>query len=360
MIRMDGLSLQYESLKAEIDTSVKRVLESGWFILGKELDSFEREFAGYLGRAHAVGVASGTEAIALSLMTLGIGGGDEVITSSLTAFPTIAGIMQAGARPVVSDINPETGLMDPASVESRITQKTRAILPIHLYGQSCDMDVLRSIAERHNLRLVEDCAHSVGAEYKGKKTGCLGDIAAFSFYPSKNLGAYGDGGAVLTDDTDHYRRLLRLRNYGKESRDSNTEFGINSRLDEIQAAILRVKLPYLDGWNIRRREHASYYREHLRSVCCLKEMSWGRPAYHLFVVKTQARRRLMDYLEKNNIQSLIHYPIPVHKQPAFPLGGSQSCRRAELFSGEVLSIPLYPELEEKDREKIVEVINGFK
>jgi len=360
MIRIDGLGLQYEQLRGEIDTAIHKVLESGWFIMGGELEAVEKEFADYLGCAFSVGVASGTDAISLSLLALGIGRGSEVITSSMTAFPTIVGIMKSGAMPVVVDIDYNDGLMDVTCIEEKISKRTKALLPVHLYGQSCDMGAVREIAEKYDLKIVEDCAQSVGAAYKQKKTGCFGDTGAFSFYPTKNLGAYGDGGAVVTNDPDVYEKLLRLRNYGKAERDEHIEFGFNSRLDEIQAAILRVKLHHLERWNEKRREHASFYREHLKTVSCLEENSYGSPVFHQFVIQSEERDRLMDFLKEKGIQSLVHYPKPVHKQKAFPQPTEETLRHAERFSENVLSIPVYPELSERDRNTIVRVINEFK
>jgi dTDP-4-amino-4,6-dideoxygalactose transaminase len=359
-ILFNNFNLQYRAIKEEIDAAVQRVLESGWFILGKEVEAFEGEFARYIGSRYCVGAASGTDAIALSLMALGIGTGDEVITTDMTAFPTIAGIMQAGAFPVLADISPHDGLIDPVKIEAKITARTKAIVPVHLYGQSCDMDPICAIAREHRLRIVEDCAQSVGAAYKQRKTGTIGDVNAFSFYPTKNLGAYGDAGAITTDDKSIYEKLLQLRNYGQRVRYYHDTFGINSRLDEMQAAVLRVKLKYLDDWNNQRRRHAAYFREHLRSVVCLKENPYGVPVYHLFVIKASSRDGMMEYLKTRGIQSLIHYPVPIHRQKAFPgKESSDDYPAAERFANEILSIPIYPELTGEQRAKIVEIINGF-
>lgn len=362
MIRFDNFKVQYAALKEEIDEAVRKVLESGWFIMGKELEAFEKELAAYIGCKYCVGVASGTDAIALSLMVLNVGSGDEVITTDMTAFPTIAGIMQTNAVPVVADISYDDGLINAAEIEKRITPHTKAIVPVHLYGQSCDMDSICEIAQKYNLEVVEDCAQSVGASYKNKKTGCFGHVNAFSFYPTKNLGAYGDGGAITTDDVTIYQKLLQLRNYGQRVRYYHDTFGINSRLDEMQAAILRVKLKYLENWNNQRRQHAHYYQNHLNSVNCLKENSYGVPVYHLFVIKTSGRDRMVEYLKAHGIQCLIHYPVPIHQQKAFP-GKTNTGERypnTERFANEIVSIPIYPELSEEDREKIVKVINEFR
>lgn len=361
MIRFDNFKVQYAAIKEEIDEAVHRVLDSGWFIMGKELEAFEKEFAAYIGCKYCVGVACGTDAIALSLRALDIGSGDEVITSDMTAFPTIAGIMHANAVPVVADISADDGLIDAASIEGKITPLTKAIVPVHLYGQSCDMDPICEIAVRHNLKVVEDCAQSVGASYKNIKTGCIGHVNAFSFYPTKNLGAYGDGGAITTDNESIYRKLLQLRNYGQRVRYYHDTFGINSRLDEMQAAILRVKLKYLEEWNNRRRQHAHYYRIHLKSVKCLIENTYRAPVYHLFVIKTPGRDRMVEYLKSQGIQCLIHYPVPIHQQKAFPgkKGENERYPQTERFADEIVSIPIYPELSEEDRGKIVKVIDEF-
>jgi dTDP-4-amino-4,6-dideoxygalactose transaminase len=362
LIRFDNFKVQYAALKKEIDEAVRRVLDSGWFIMGKELEAFEKEFAAYIGCKYCVGVACGTEAIALSLLALDINSGDEVITSDMTAFPTIAGIMQANAVPVMADIAYDDGLIDAAGIEEKITPRTKAIVPVHLYGQSCDMEPICTIAQKYNLKVVEDCAQSVGASYKNKKTGSIGHVNAFSFYPTKNLGAYGDAGAITTDDETIYQKLLQLRNYGQRVRYYHDTFGINSRLDEMQAAILRVKLPYLEDWNNQRRQQAHYYQNHLKSVQCLKENSYGAPVYHLFVIKTPGRDRMVDYLKSHGIQCLIHYPVPIHQQKAFlgKTSENEMYPHTERFANEIVSIPIYPGLSEEDREKIVKVINEFR
>ena len=362
MIRFDNFKVQYSALKKEVDDAVHRVLDSGWFIMGKELEAFEAEFAAYIGCSYCVGVASGTDAIALSLMVLNIGRGDEVITTDMTAFPTIAGIMQPNAVPVVADISYDDGLIDALEIEKKITPRTKAIVPVHLYGQSCDLDPICEIAQKYNLKVVEDCAQSVGASYKNKKTGTIGHVNAFSFYPTKNLGAYGDAGAITTDDETIYQKLLQLRNYGQRVRYYHDTFGFNSRLDEVQAAILRVKLKYLEDWNNQRYRHAHYYRTHLKSVECVKENSYGVPVYHLFVVKTPGRDRMVEYLKSHGVQCLIHYPVPIHEQKAFPGKTVENVRypHTERFADEIVSIPIYPELSEEDREKIVKVIDEFR
>jgi dTDP-4-amino-4,6-dideoxygalactose transaminase len=360
MILLNDFKKQYAQLKEDIDSAVSRVLESGWYILGKEVEAFEADFAEYIGMPYCVGVASGTEAIALSLLALGIKQGDEVITPCFTAFPTITGIMQAGAVPVLVDVNPLDGLIDITLIQKRITRNTKAIVPVHLYGQSCDMEPLLSMAHANGIGVVEDCAQSAGATYHGRQTGSFGICSAFSFYPTKNLGALGDAGAIVTPDKDVYEKLLGLRNYGQSVRYFHDTSGINSRMDEIQAAILRAKLPYLNGWNERRRQIAGMYKKNLPDFEFIRENSYGMPCYHLFVVKSPERDRLLAFLQSHGIQALIHYPIPVNQQKAFPW------QKDELFGGtgqlamEVLSIPVYPELSDEEAENIIATLHDFK
>ncbi|MCU0285499.1 MAG: DegT/DnrJ/EryC1/StrS family aminotransferase [Acidobacteria bacterium] len=358
-IRFDNFKVQYAQIREEIDAAVHRVLDSGWFILGKELEMFESDFAQYIGCNYCVGVGNGTDAITLSLMALGIGRGDEVITSNMTAFPTIAGIMKSGATPVVVDIRFEDGLIDAAKIEAKINRDTKAVLPVHLYGQSCDMDPIKDLAYRYGLKVVEDCAQSVGAVYKNQKTGTIGEVSAFSFYPTKNLGAYGDAGAVTTNDETIYKKLLALRNYGQRVRYYHDEFGFNSRLDEIQAAILNVKLKYLDSWNEKRHSLAASYHKKLHTVSCLQENNYGLPVYHLFVIQTKYRDKLMAYLKSRGIQTLIHYPVPMHKQKGFGLQTDEDFPGSTRFADEILSIPIYPELSDENLALITGQINTF-
>lgn len=360
MIYFNDINSQYLKIKDEINNSIREVLESGWYVLGPQVQQFEKEFAAYIGSGYCVGVASGTEAIALALMALNISEGDEVITGNITAFPTIVGISQAGATPVVVDVFSETGLLDYSKIENKITSRTRAIVPVHLYGQSCDMTRIMQIAEKYNLSVIEDCAQSAGATYGNRKTGTIGACGAFSFYPTKNLGAFGDGGAVVTNNRETYEKLLMLRNYGQTSRYTHNEYGINSRLDEIQAAILRVKLRYLDQWNRSRLEAASFYQDHLKTVECLKRHDYGIPNYHLFVVKSKKRDQLLDYLKVNQVQALIHYPIPVNRQNAFKHQKDEILEVSQTFADEILSIPLYADMNQSTLTKIVQTINEFK
>jgi dTDP-4-amino-4,6-dideoxygalactose transaminase len=360
MILFHDFKKHYQNHKGALDAAVRNVLESGRFILGDQLSAFEKEFARYIGVKYCVGVASGTEAIALSLMALGVGDGNEVITTNVTAFPTITGIMQAGARPVVIDIKADDGLIDCCKIEPKITPLTKAIVAVHLYGQCCDMKPLRAIARNRHLWLIEDAAQAVGATYRGEKTGSLGDCNAFSFYPTKNLGAFGDGGAVATDNETVYQKLLLLRNYGQSRHFYHETFGINSRLDELQAAILRVKLSFLEEENVRRNAIAAYYREHLKTVTCLTHHDYGTHNYHMFVVRHNRRDACARYLRSKGIQTVVHYPLPINKQKAFPLQKNETLPESELFVKTILSLPLYPELSDEQTKIIVEAVNGFK
>jgi dTDP-4-amino-4,6-dideoxygalactose transaminase len=360
MILFNDFSKEPPFLKKEINKTIQKVLDSGWFIMGKELENFEENFARFIGTRYCVGVASGTEAIALALMALNIGSGDEVITSNVTAFPTITGILQSGAKPVVVDIISSTGLIDYQKIQHKITPNTKAIVPVHLYGQSCNLDEIKLIASQNNLVVVEDCAQSTGATYQGLKSGSIGDCGAFSFYPTKNLGAYGDGGAITTNNEEVYIRLLSLRNYGQTKRYHHETYGINSRLDEIQAAILNVKLKFLDQMNQERKEIASAYRNQLQTVECLKEECYGKHANHLFVIKSGNRDKLLQHLNQNEIQSLIHYPIPVNHQKAFSGQKDEVFENSVVFTDAILSLPIYPGLSEKDINKIIKTVNEFK
>jgi len=360
MILFNDFSLETQLLKSEINTAIQKVLNSGWFILGKELETFESNFASYIGTRFCIGVASGTEAIALALMALNIGSGDEVITTNLTAFPTITGILQSGAKPVVVDILSSNGLIDFRKIQAKITPKTKAIVPVHLYGQSCNLSEIETIAQEHQLHFVEDCAQSTGATYKGMKCGSIGDCGTFSFYPTKNLGAYGDGGAVTTNDEAVYSKLKSLRNYGQTKRYHHETAGINSRLDEIQAAILNVKLNYLDHWNAERHQIARFYRQHLQTVECLKEEAYGKPVNHLFVVKSNHRDKLVEHLQNKGIQTFIHYPIPVNRQKAFLGQKAEILENSDKFADSILSLPIYPGLSKKNIDQIIQATNEFK
>lgn len=363
MITFFDFKRQYFCLKDKIDLAVNKVLTSGWFILGEEVDAFEREFADYIGVKFAVGVASGTDAIHLALRACGVQDGDEVITVSHTAVATVAAIELAGARPVFVDIDPVRYTMDPVKIVSVITPYTKAILPVHLYGQAADMSAITEIAGSSGLRVIEDCAQAHGAYYKGKRVGGIGDIGCFSFYPTKNLGAYGDGGMVVMNDADLYDKLLMLRQYGWRERYVSSIRGLNSRLDELQAAILRVKLRHLDSWTERRRFLANRYDGLLKgsSVCPIKTNVDSEPVYHLYVVVCEERDALQSYLESQGIKTLIHYPVPVHLQEAYTdLGYKQgSLPVTEEAAHRVLSLPLYPEITDKEVEIVANAIQHF-
>jgi dTDP-3-amino-3,4,6-trideoxy-alpha-D-glucose transaminase len=346
MIEFNNLKPLHRLLADELRAAVARVLERGWYILGPEVEAFEMAFARYHGVAHAVAVASGTDAIELGLRAAGVGPGDEVITVAHTAVATVCAIERSGAKPVLVDIDPASYTMDPAAARAALTSRTRAIVPVHLYGHPAEMKALLDIARRHNLLVLEDCAQAHGARYGGQLVGTMGQLSAFSFYPTKNLGAYGDGGAVITNDAQLAERLQRLRNYGQTQRYYHVQKGINSRLDEMQAALLSVKLAHLDEHNDVRRHLASCYRQHLRGIHVPRERH-GEPAvqhvYHLYVVRHRQRDRLADGLKRRGVGTLIHYPIPLHRQPAYAdLGyGAGSLPATESVASEILSLPLY-------------------
>ena len=359
-IPFGNLKRQYEQLREQIDTATQEVYESGWFILGQQVQHFEANFAQYCGAKYAVGVGSGTEALHLALIACGVQPGDEVITVANTCVPTLSAVSFAGAVPVFVDIDEKTFTINPALIEERITPKTKAILPVHLYGQCADMDAILEIARQYGLAVVEDCAQAHGSQYKSRMAGTMGDAGAFSFYPSKNLGAFGDGGLVLTNDENLAQTVVKLRNYGQEKRYHHSIKGFNSRLDELQAAILKAKLPYLDAWNQRRREIARRYQEAFSEVgiCCPLEAGDRFHAYHLYVLRVPQRDRFQQLLEENAIATIIHYPIPVHLQASY-----SECRvqgkylpLTEQLAGEIVSLPLYPELTDEEVDYIIKIV----
>jgi dTDP-4-amino-4,6-dideoxygalactose transaminase len=356
------LKQQYTSIQSEIDAATARVLKSGWFILGPEVQAFENEFAEYVGARYGIGVGSGTEALHLALLALEVGAGDEVITVPNTAVATVAAIELAGAQPVLVDVCADSMTMDPARVEAAITPRTRALIPVHLFGQSADLEPLAQIARKHKLALLEDCAQAHGATYRGGRVGTFGDIAAFSFYPTKNLGAYGDGGMILTNDAGLAERVRLARQYGWRERYESETHGLNSRLDELQAAILRVKLTHLDAWNQARRERAAVYTELVpnRRVRAPVEMSYARHVFHLYVVQAERRAALAQFLQARGIGTAIHYPTPVHLQGAYRhLAPEGALPVSERLAREILSLPLYPELELADVRVVAEAIRDF-
>jgi dTDP-4-amino-4,6-dideoxygalactose transaminase len=342
------LKAPYLELKEELDAAYLRVMESGWYVLGEEVRAFEEEFAGYCEAEHCVGVGNGLEALHLILRAYGIGRGDEVIVPANTYIATWLAVSYAGARPVPVEPDERTYNMNPELVEAAITPRTRAIVAVHLYGQPADMDPLNEIADQYGLKVVEDAAQAHGARYKGRRVGTLGDAAGFSFYPGKNLGAIGDGGAVVTDDTGLADEVRLLRNYGSRVKYHNEAKGFNSRLDELQAALLRVKLPMLDEWNARRRALATEYLEALNSAPITLPFvpGWAEPVWHLFVVRHPQRDALQKHLAGGGIGTLIHYPIPPHLSDAYAdedwkLGDFPV---TEAAAGVVLSLPMGPHL----------------
>ena len=363
MIPTLELKRQHQALKDEIDAAVAQVFDSGWFVLGKNVEAFEQEFAEYCGVKFAVGVGSGVEAIHLGLLACGIGPGDEVITVAHTAVPTALGISFAGATPVFVDIVPETYVMDVGQLASKITDRTKAILPVHLYGLTVDMDPLTELAEERGLKVVEDASQAHGAAYRGKKAGAIGHAGCFSFYPSKNLGACGEGGMVTTNDEAIAEKVRMLRNYGQEDRYHHKYKGYNSRLDELQAAILRVKLKHLDSWNARRREIAAAYSDALSGggVITPVEPDGREHVYHLYVVRSPERDALREHLKEREVGTQIHYPIPVHLQEAYEdLGLAKGALpETEHAAAEILSLPIYPELTDSEVQQVIEAVKSF-
>ncbi len=345
---MADLKTQYHNLKPEIDAAMARVIESSAFILGPEVAAFEEEFAAYSGAAAGIGVNSGTSALHLALLAAGIGAGDEVITTPFTFVATAAAIRYTGARPVFVDIEPRSFNIDPARIEQAITPVTRAIIPVHLYGQPADMDPILEIARRRKLLVIEDAAQAHGAEYKGRRCGSIGDMACFSFYPGKNLGAFGEGGMVTTSNPEYARMIRLLRDWGSANKYEHTYRGFNYRLEGIQGAVLRVKLRYLEAWTESRRTHAAHYNRVLRPLGFQtpEELPGARHVYHVYTLRTTRRAELQEHLGRTGIQTGIHYPVPIHLQPAHAdLGyGPGSFPVAEQVANEVLSLPVHPEL----------------
>jgi dTDP-4-amino-4,6-dideoxygalactose transaminase len=371
---------------AAVREAIERVLASGWFVLGPEVEAFEREFAAAAGAAHCIGVGNGTDAISLLLRAVGVGDGDEVIVPAMTAAYTGLAVLLAGATPVFADVDPETLTLDPGACEAAITQRTVAMVPVHLYGQPANMPALHAIAERRSLAIVEDCCQAHLATWAGRPVGTFGTGGAFSFYPTKNLGALGDGGAVVTNDASIAARIRRLRNGGQVNRYVHHEAGVNSRLDELQAAVLRARLPMLPRWTTRRRTLAAAYRrllgnedhavrgrdhhlESSRTVWPLTQRDDGH-VYHLFVVRTSERDALQAHLAATGVGTLVHYPVPLTRQPAFaaiPRAGVANerptsmtvCPVAERAAQEILSLPLHPRLADTDVERIGLAVNHF-
>jgi len=358
------LQAQYVTIRDEIQVAIQGVLDAGWFILGHHVESFEKAFAGYCGGGEAIGVGSGTEALHLALQACGVGPGDEVITVSNTFVATALAIDYVGAKPVFVDIDPVMYTIDVTQVEAYITPRTKAILPVHLFGQPADMDPILALAKAHGLHVIEDACQAHGAEYKGQRVGAIGDIGCFSFYPSKNLGAYGDGGLVLTHDPALADRVRLLRNYGQRRKYFHHIRGYNSRLDELQAAVLEAKLPHLDAWNDQRRRIAARYdagiNTHRAVLPGVRENV--RHVYHLYVICTPYRDALHEWLSARGISTQIHYPVPIHRQEAYQDLGlpAGALPVTEQVCDQILSLPMYPELTDAQVNWVIESVNVFR
>lgn len=359
-IPMVDLGAQFKAIENEIKEKINEIIGSTRFILGPNLDALEEEIASYHGVSYAVGLASGTDALHLSLKALGIGTGDEVITTPFTFIATAEAISYTGAKPIFVDIDPITFNIDPSRVEERITEKTKAILPVHLFGHAADMDLILSISKKYNLRVVEDSAQAFGAEYKGKKVSTFGDTGCFSFYPSKNLGCYGDGGMLITNNEEVAERTRSLRNHGSMELYHHSEIGFNSRLDELQAGILRIKLRRIDEYNRKRREKALIYKERLKGIPIIlpEELPGKYHVYNQFTIRSKNRDDIRDALKEKSIASVIYYPLPLHLQGVYQnLGHKENdFPESENASREVLSLPIYPELTEEQIAEICDVI----
>ena len=357
------LKKQYKAIKNPLKNALSQILENQSFILGKEVERLEENISKYCGTEYAIGVNSGTDALLLALNTLGAKEADEIITTSFTFVATAEAIVRAGAKPVFVDIDPKTYNINPALIERKITKKTKAILPIHLYGLCADMDPILKIAEKHGLKVLEDCAQAIGSEYKGKRAGSMGDAGAISFYPGKNLGCFGDGGMVVTDDKEIYERIRLLRNHGTHKKYHHKIIGYNSRLDNLQAAILNIKLTYLDNWIDSRIKNAEFFSKEVKKlplstpyipVDC-------RHSFHLYVLRSKNAGQIIKHLAKNGIESRTYYPVPLHLQECFKFLGYKpgDFPESEKLSQESFAIPVYPELTKEEKSYIVEKIKSF-
>ena len=363
MIKATDFSFVTKRINKELKEATDRVIDSNWYILGKEVENFEREFADYLGVKYCIGVGNGLEALHIILRAYGIGEGDEVIIPSNTYIATALAVSYAGATPIMVEPDERTYNINPDLIEEKITKKTKAIMPVHLYGQACDMDPINAVAKKYNLKVIEDAAQAHGATYKGKKCGALGDAAGFSFYPTKNLGALGDAGAITTSDKELTEKIRALRNYGSENHYFNKYMGFNSRLDEMQAAILRVKLRHLEEFNEERKIIARLYLNNLQDTNLILPYvpEWAEPVWHQFVIRSKKRDELQKHLKSKGIGTLIHYPLPIHLQEAYKHLG---CKKgefpiAEKIANEVLSLPMYPYLSEKNIKIITNYIKKY-
>lgn len=358
------LVAQYRTIKSEIDAAIEKVVSSGGFILGKTVEEFETAVAQYVGVKYGIGVNSGTDALYLALKAAGVKEGDEVITTPFTFIATAEVITWIPAKPVFVDICPDTLNIDPNKIEAAITPRTRAIMPVHIYGQAADMDEIMAIARKHNLVVIEDCAQSLGARYRGRQTGSMGHIAGLSFFPSKNLGAYGDGGMILTSDEVMQRECRMLRQHGSDKKYHHIKIGVNSRLDALQAAVLQVKLKHLEKWNQARRLKAAYYDQAFKGVGDIRTPQvrpYNEMIYHQYTLRTAKRDAMIEHLNKSGVPNAVHYPIPLHRQPAFAsLGkGQGSYPVAEEAANQVFSLPIYPEITQSQQDQVVAAIANF-
>lgn len=360
MVPFVDLQAQYREIRAEVDAAIARVVESASFVLGREVEAFEAAFAAYTGARFCVGVSNGTAAIQLALMACGVGPGSEVIVPANTFFATAEAVSTAGATPVFVDADPTSYTIDTEKIERAITERTRAIIPVHLYGQAADLDRISEVAARYNLVVIEDAAQAHGSLYRGQRVGALCRAGCFSFYPGKNLGAYGEGGAVTTNDPEVARRVSMLRDHGSERKYHHQMIGYNFRMEAIQGAVLNVKLKHLDRWNELRRAHAARYHELLgdSSLILPREMEYARHVYHLYVVQTEEREALRQSLTEADIQTGIHYPVPVHLQPAYASLQYKAgdFPEAERQARRVLSLPMYPELTDGQLTRVAEAV----
>jgi len=361
MIPFNNLKIENAKEKELLKKAMGRVVSSGWYILGTEVKNFENKFANYIGVKYGIGVANGLEALQISLMALGIGKGDEVITTPLSAVATTLAIKAVGAKPVFVDTD-NFHHIDANKIESKITKRTKAILPVHLYGQSVQIDKISSIARKYKIHIIEDCAQSHGTMYKNKKNGSIGALGCFSFYPTKNLGALGDAGMITTNNKALAEKCMEIRNYGQKNRYEHSRHGLNSRLDELQAAILNERLKYLDRNNEKRNLIAKIYRENLTDIEGIKLPELRKNSshcYHLFVIETNKRDALQNFLKKKGVGTLIHYPLAIHQQEAFPEHNRLSFPVVQSKISKILSLPIYPNLKEKDALLVCKIIRQF-
>ena len=361
MVKFLDLFKMNEQYRSEIDEAIKRVLDSGWYLLGKEDEKFENNFAQYCGVKHAIGVANGLDALNLIIKAYGFAEGDEIIVPANTYIASVLAISQNGCTPILVEPDIETYNINPDLIEEKITPRTKAIMVVHLYGQAVEMEKIWALAKKYDLKVIEDSAQAHGAIYKGKRTGNLGDASGFSFYPGKNLGCLGDGGAITTNDDELATKLKALKNYGSQVKYQNLYKGYNSRLDEIHAAVLDVKLKGLDKDNKKRGEIAKYYLENIKNTKITLPKLYDEKAHvwHVFIVRSEKREELQKYLADNDVQTLIHYPVPPHKQPAYSEWNNLSYPITEKIHNEVLSLPISPVMTDEEVKKVVEVINNF-